>query len=260
MEKLSRRSAIALFGAAAGTALSSSLLLRTVFGSQDRQPSEANPQFPWPYEKLNPDVIAERAYHDYYKGHCMYGTFASIIGELADKKGEPYRSFPMMMMKYGAGGVTGWASLCGALNGAAAAIAMFVENPEALINELYGWHERTALPDFRPKNPKFEIVKSTAGSVLCHASVSNWCEVAKVKSFSKERAERCAWIAASIARFTTELLNAHFAGTFKAAFPIPERVKTCRGCHDQGGMLENSRGKMDCNSCHPKLGPKHPKI
>ena len=96
------------------------------------------------------------------------------------------------------------ASLCGCLNGAHAIylVAGYMdpkkrELPYSIIQEVFQWYEQTALPDYRPKNPKFEIVKSVSRSNLCHVSVSKWCKTAKFKSFSKERSERCAWLTAA---------------------------------------------------------------
>jgi hypothetical protein len=47
------------------------------------------------------------------------------------------------------------------------------------------------------------------------------------------------------------MLNDNAAGVFKAAYTIPDSEKTCRSCHDQGGMLENTRGMMDCGGSMP---------
>ena len=33
----------------------------------------------------------------------MYGVFAPVITQLAEKHGEPYKSFPVNMMRYGVG-------------------------------------------------------------------------------------------------------------------------------------------------------------
>lgn len=173
----------------------------------------------------------------------MYGFFVSVIGELADKKGFPYNTFPFEMMKYGVGGVNDWATLCGALNGAAAAIYLVSSNPKPLIDDLFGWYEVANLPDYRPLNPKFEIVSSVSHSTLCHNSVSRWCKASKLKALSKERSERCAWITASVAKRTVELLNSQAAGAFKPEFLLPARVKECRGCHEEKSPLENMRGK-----------------
>ncbi len=223
---------------------------------------------PWPYRKLDLDAVAERGYEGYYKGACCYGAFEAIIAELRKAVGEPYTTFPTAMMVFGEGGVAGVSTLCGALNGAAMAIFLTAGGPEkekkerafALIRELYTWYEQEQLPDYKPKNPKFQIIKSISRSQLCHASVSTWCKVAKVHSFSKERSERCAWLTASVARHAVQLLNDNAAGAFKATHPLSASMQTCRGCHDQGGALENTRGMMDCGGCHFTPKTTHPRI
>ena len=164
------------------------------------------------------------------------------------------------MMVYGKGGVVGWASLCGALNGAAAAINLVSPEPDPLIDELYRWYEKEALPDYKPTNAKFDIQTSLSDSVLCHVSVTNWVDETGFKSFSPERGERCGWLAASTAKYAAELLNNQYDGTFTAVHGISTNVSQCRGCHDQGSDMENTRGKMECGSCHPELGAKHPEL
>lgn len=254
MRKTSRREALGLLGVATGAAVMGTLFT----GKASAGTGECRaPKTPWPYEKLDPVTVAERAYKSYYVGHCMYGAFEAIIGELADRKGFPYNTFPVDMMKYGVGGVADWGTLCGSLNGGAAAIFLVSPDPKPVIDELFGWYQEAKLPDYRPKHPKFDIATSVARSTLCHVSVSKWCKASGLKAFSKERAERCAWITASVAKHTVELLNNQAAGTFKAVFPIPAHVKECRSCHDIGGALENTRGKIDCSPCHFNLGTKH---
>lgn len=222
---------------------------------------------PWPYKKLNPDVVAENGYHGYYKGACCYGVFNSIISELRKEVGAPYTTMPTSMMVYGQGGIADIASICGALNGAAAAIFLITGQLEkekrkvafSLINELFCWYEQEALPNYRPKNPKFDIVKSISHSTLCHVSVSNWCKTAKFKAFSKERSERCGWLTGSVAKYTVELLNANAEGNFKAIHKLSKDAQSCRSCHDKGSTLENTRGIMDCGGCHFKAPSQHPK-
>jgi len=219
--------------------------------------------FPWPYEKLEPEACAERAYKGFLKGHCMYGCFYGIVGELAERKGAPYNTFPFKMMDIGAGGGAGWATLCGALNGAMLAITLLNKQPDPLVDELFGWYQKETLPNYHPKSPRVEItVTSVSKSPLCHASVSRWCKAAKVKSFSLQRDERCAWLTASVAKKTVEILNAKLDNTFKSSYPLPDYVKECRSCHDKGGVIENTRGKMECNACHSNsaMGSVHPKI
>lgn len=224
-------------------------------------------EVPWPYKKLNPEVAAEKAYYAYYKGACCYGVFQSIIGELREEVGAPYSMIPTSMMIFGEGGIAGTASVCGALNGAAAAIFLITGQMEkkerevafALTQELFHWYEQVPLPDYRPPKPKYEIVSSISRSTLCHASVSNWCKAAKLKAFSKERSERCGWLTGSVAKYTVRLLNANAEGDFKAVHKLSKDVQSCRDCHDKGSALENTRGMMDCGGCHFKKPAQHPK-
>lgn len=224
-------------------------------------------EVPWPYKKLNPEAVAEKAYVGYYKGACCYGAFEGIIGELRKEMGSPYATIPTSMMIFGEGGIAGIASICGALNGASAAIFLITGGMEkgkrevafALTRELFNWYEQEALPNYKPQKPKFEIVKSVSRSPLCHASVTNWCKVAKFKAFSKERSERCGWLTASVAKHTVELLNANAEGSFKTIHKLSKDVQSCRSCHDKGSTLENTRGMMDCGGCHFRAPSQHPK-
>ncbi len=269
--KLSRRDVLKgslpfLFGAALGGL--SGAGPRVVSGAEVEKPLTV-PGLPWPYKKLDSTAVAEAAYDGYYVGQCDYGVFEGIIGALRKEVGFPYTVLPTGMMVVGEGGVAQVGSLCGALNGAAHVIFLITggvdkklrELPFALIQDLCTWYEQTPLPDYKPKNPKYQIASSVSKSNLCHASVSRWCKVAKVKSFSKERSERCAWLTASVAKHTVEMLNSQVAGTFKASYGMAADTKACRSCHDQGGTIENTRGMMDCGPCHFTGKPsKHSKI
>ena len=216
-------------------------------------------QNPWPYVELDPKKCAERAYKGFIKGHCMYGVFEGIVAEYAEKQGPEYANFPFDMLYVGAGGGNGWGTLCGALNGAMLALALFSKKYDPLVDELFNWYQVTPLPVFRPEKPRLEIpVKSVAKSTLCHMSVSRWCAAAKAKAFSDDRDERCGWLCGDVAMKTVELLNAQLAGTFKAAYPISAATAECRTCHDKGSSNENERGKMECDLCHFVHGDKHP--
>ena len=150
-------------------------------------------------------------------------AFEGIIGELKKEAGYPYILIPTEMFIFGEGGVAGTSTLCGALNGSAAAIFLVTgavdpkKRAEAfeMIRELFNWYEQTALPDYRPKSPKFEIKPSVSKSPLCHVSVTKWCKAAGFKSFSKERDERCGWLTASTAKYAVELLNRNADVDFK---------------------------------------------
>ncbi len=218
---------------------------------------------PWPLKKIDVTAAAERAYAAYYNGGCMYGAFEGIVGEMREKYGPPFDAFPAAMMKYGGAGVSGWGTLCGALNGAAAAIALVTEqkvtNP--IINEVYGWYGVTPLPDYKPAKPKFaNLDTSVAASQLCHISVTKWCDKTKFKALSPERAERCAWLTASVVRYTADLLNKQAEGTFKATFVVPASVTGCLSCHGKGGPVENVHvsNQTVCTECHDNLGSGHP--
>ena len=258
--KLTRREILGLAGVTSGSCALSSCAMDELVTFSD---GTRKPDFPWTYTELDLDITAQRAYNIYGKGHCMYGVFASVVLQLAKEHGEPYRSFPVEMMRYGGGGTAGWGSLCGALNGSAALIGLFTEKDEdlkILVDELLLWYEQTELPVYIPKKPTYntEIPKSISVSVLCHVSVTMWCKVSGHKAFSKPQKERCKRLAADTARKTVEVLNAHFVGRTSTARQFNKKTKKCRSCHTRGSELQNSRGKMSCTSCHSTLLDKHP--
>ncbi|MDR3580106.1 MAG: C-GCAxxG-C-C family protein [Oryzomonas sp.] len=263
-----RREALEMIGIATGSVLLGSIVTgcaTTKTGNSNGYAVAADgktPGFPWPYIKLDPVNCAERAYKAFLEGHCMFGSFSGIVGEYAEKMGAPYDSFPFPMMKIGAGGGGDWATLCGSLNGAMLSISLFSRDPKPLVDELFGWYQKEPLPNYHPSaKPRVEItVTSVAKSPLCHVSVSRWCKSAKVKSFSMDRDERCAWMTASVAKKAVELLNAQADGVFMGNYPLPKHVQECRSCHDKEGIYENTRGKMECGTCHFSLGTKHPEI
>jgi len=250
-----RREILKMVVAAAGGAAIAPVLMRNTYAAKEQ---EKIPEVPWTYKKIDPSAVAERAYPAYYKGGCGYGAFEGIIGELKKEAGYPYILIPTEMFIFGEGGVAGTSTLCGALNGAAAAMFLVTgaveekKRAEAfeMIRELFNWYEQEALPNYRPKNPKYEIKASVSKSPLCHVSVTKWCKAAGFKSFSKERSERCGWLTASTAKYAIELLNKNVDSAFKAVHPLSSEVKSCRSCHDKGGELENSRTTMDCGGCH----------
>jgi hypothetical protein len=232
----------------------------SISGIEGSPPDPA--QTPWPYQAPDPGLVAKRAYAAYYTGKgCMFGTFEGLMGELREKVGSPYTLFPVNMMEYGKGGVNGiWGTLCGTLNAAAAVINLTSSTPAPLINEVFFWYCQESLPGDRPENPKYEISPSVAGSPVCHVSVQRWCEVTGFKPTSPERAERCAWLTAAVAKYTAELLNQQANGTFVASHELPPEVKRCMACHGKGAQ-ENVHhgGNMGCAQCHTDIDALHPK-
>lgn len=224
--------------------------------------SEGNTGTPWRYARLDPAVVATEAYRQFVDGGCMYGLFAGIMAVMTKEHGEPYRSFPFHMMKYGEGGVAGWGSLCGTINGGAAIIGLFAQDKEQrqnLIAQLLSWYEAAELPTYQPKVAQDSpaVPKTIAGSVLCHVSVGNWCKTSGNEVGSAEMKERCRRLTAEVAAKTVDLLNANLHEPCKFADPSSE-VKSCLSCH--GKELHDTLGKMRCNSCHQQLSTKHPAI
>lgn len=252
--ELSRRRFLANTGkAAVGLAIGSlglSLAGCSATTTAGQAKQETLPAWPWTYVKLDPNAVAKRAHEGFYQGACCYATANALLTELRNKAGFPFTQIPTDMFKYGEGGVVGWASLCGTVNGASAVICL-VSPKEVygkLVNELMGWYTQTAFPLYVPEGQD-KLVTSVSGSPLCHVSVTNWCKVSKAGAESKERAERCARLCADVAKHAAEMLNDQADGKFAGTFKLPESVTGCMSCHGKTAM-NNTRGNMTCVQCH----------
>lgn len=216
----------------------------------------------WPYIPLDPMVSAERAYRFYPDGSCMYATVLSIVSQLAEQVGDPYTHFPSHLFRYGHGGVGGYGSICGALNGSAAVIGMLITDKniqDSLIADLFQWYETTPLPHFAPKEGAStdSLPESISQSVLCHASNTKWCEVSGFSVSSKERKERCRRLTADVSYRLTVILNALYAQEYLSGTQHNTEAASCMACHGSEGKLDNTAVKMNCNSCHTEsLGHK----
>jgi hypothetical protein len=211
----------------------------------------------WKYSGLDPAVTAGLAYKYYSEGSCMFATVKSIIAQLSEIIGEPYKSFPVHLFKYGHGGVGGYGSVCGTLNGAAALIGLLISDKniqDNMIADIFRWYEKEPLPAFNPISPAYDYVpvQSISNSVLCHASNTNWCKTAGFKVDSKERKERCRRLTADVAQKVATSLNEIFSNTYLSNTQPDETVNTCVTCHGSEGKVSNTAVKMSCNSCHPK--------
>ncbi len=215
--------------------------------------------WPWKYAKLDPQDVASRAYQGYYQGGCAFGVFNAIISALKEQVGAPDTYIPTEMMRYGEGGAVGWATLCGALNGAGLAINLITKDYSIVVNDLFMWYTKTAFPIYKPATPKVDIsATSVSDSPLCHVSVTMWCEAAKVKSESPARSERCARVSADVASKAVQMLNDQADGKYTVTYTASQGVQTCGVCHLKGGPIEDARGKMDCVECHPTHPPRTP--
>ena len=215
----------------------------------------------WKAVKLDPKKVAVAAYGNYGVGSCMYGSFRTIVEAMgeASKESNPamsaaIKNFPFHLFQAGHSGVGGMGSLCGALNGCAAAFGLFVHEKakcDKLTQELFGYYETTALPKWKPAKSGFgDIGSSVSGSVLCHVSQMKWCQASGYSPFSKERTERCKRLTVDIVTKAIEILN-RYVENQDAKFVNPTtNNKSCLECHGKGGIVENVGAKMDCTTCH----------
>jgi len=206
---------------------------------------------PWPYEKLDPNEVAEIAYNEWYKLYCGAAVISSIFTPLKKKIGEPYASFPVDSFVWMHGGVLGWGTMCGTETGAALVTNLIAgqgvfKDGEKIANEVIQWYCDTELPTYVPKNPKIsaKIPTSKSGSPLCHVSVGKWMQVADKGFWSPERKDRCARLTANIAAHTVKLLNDWKDGKFKSDLKLPAMSYAITAQHD-------------CTDCH---GTKVPEV
>lgn len=261
-EFLTRSSKTALAvsaGALGANVLSASGEQRGQAGSVDR----ASALWPLPYRPLDPEDARRRGHKGYYDGGCCYGAFVAVLDPLAEQFGAPYTNVPGQMMYYGAGGGAGWGTLCGAINGAAAAISLFLDRGNAtnVVSELFGWYTTVLFPSdisndyaqrhlFLVNRYDKPLLQTVSGSTLCHASVSKWCTEAGVKASAPDRSERCARLTADTSAKAVDMLNAFVDGQFRAVFIPPKSVTGCMGCHGSAIANVQATVKMDCQQCH----------
>ncbi|MDD4108714.1 MAG: C-GCAxxG-C-C family protein [Prolixibacteraceae bacterium] len=254
--KVLKAAAVAVAGGGAGL-----FALLKVFNTGNPVNSEPykleynNTESNWQYAILDPGVTAELAYRYYNEGSCMYATIKSVISQLAEMIGEPFTSFPCEMFKYGHGGIGGYGSVCGALNGAAALTGLLISGKSVqdnIIADIFQWYEKESIPVFKPQNPHFDFTPPTSisNSVLCHASNTNWSNKAGLKIDSNERKERCRRLTGDVAKKVTMVFNEIFSGAYITNTHSNEAVNTCVSCHGKEGKLNNTAVKMSCNSCH----------
>jgi hypothetical protein len=211
------------------------------------------PEWPWPYTRLDVEAVKERAYNAYFEAGCAYGAFEGIMGELRENVGFPFTSVPTKMMVFGKGGGLGWGTICGALNGALAAVNLVTSDYGKVGGEIIGEYTETAYPSWKPdETVKTDAVLQTSvsGSPLCHVSVTKWCEESGFASGSNERKERCGRLTGEVAGRAAEMLNALLDGGFVPVFQIPESTTTCNNCHYDDGVVANVHAKSGCVQCH----------
>lgn len=252
-------------GAVATTGVGALTFLGT--GLISTQKAKATPSvhsWPWPYVNLDPEVVRIKGHDAFWDGYaCSAGAFHAIISALQESLGAPYTDFPTKMMVFGHGGGAGWGTVCGAINGSAAAISLVTDKAtsDILVNELFGWYTLEKFPSdtsntyavdhvFGNNNHDMVLNQGVCGSPLCHVSVTHWCEISNEAVGSNPRKERCARLTGDVAAKAVELINAHFAGTFVSEYHTPASVAACMTCHGATGMMANVAMKQTCIPCH----------
>lgn len=213
-------------------------------------------------------MVCPRAPGHLQKPRGPLQILASIVQALQEVVGFPFSQIPTKMMEFGAGGVGGWGTTCGALIGAAAAINLVTDKATAkkLVSDLVGWYTQTPFPsqvsnqyavnhEYAEKEYKSdqELVQSVSNSPLCHVSVTQWCLASKMASGSKEREERCSRLAGDVAAKAVEMLNANLAGSFTPIFKLSDETQACTTCHTKGENFDAgqfTQGMMECTDCH----------
>ena len=207
-------------------------------------------KWPWPYEKLDPTTTAELAYKEWYRVFCGCAVISSVFTQLREKVGEPYTSFPIDAFVFLEGGIASWGTICGS-NAGANIVANLIIGPRIagadaghqIGTDVMQWYCESALPVFKPKEPKIHAVipQTISESPLCHVSVGKWMAVADKPVGSPERKDRCARVTASVAYHLVELLNAWKDGKYEEQgdwTPISDHginaQPNCMECHSGG--------------------------
>jgi hypothetical protein len=203
--------------------------------------------------------VRELAYSQYFQGGCMHGASSGLI--LAFKEALPGTAWdliPLGMYKYGSGGVAGWGTICGVLNGVMAVLNL-IDLHGKLGNELMGWYSTTLFPTANCDGyvaatgqvaiPDVDVLAHTVSdSPLCHISISKWCHAAGVSVADttvdglKYKDDRCSKICADTAAKTAELIN-----EYVVSYVPSEDFAACLACHTQ---RNDQIGKMNCSGCH----------
>ncbi len=205
-------------------------------------------KYPWGYKKLDPDKVAEMAYENFFKGYCCYAVSSAIILSLQKEIGEPYTLLPVDAFKFGHGGVIGWGTICGTLLGAGLATSFAAgKEGEEILNDVMNWYSNTELPIYMPRVAKSSIKnRSKSNSPLCHVSVNKWMTKEGVPFKSAQRKERCARLAADVAKKTVSLLNQWVDGKFEMQ-------------NDSQVALYSTTTQHNCTDCHGSKVPSPPK-
>jgi hypothetical protein len=205
-------------------------------------------KWPWPYVKLDPVKTAEICYEEWYRVFCGGAVINSIVGQLREKVGEPYTSFPSDAFTFLEGGQVGWGTICGSPAGANIVANLIIgpriagsQDGHHISADIMQWYSDANMPVYEPKKARIEpakIVRTISQSPLCHVSVGKWMKESGFSLKSAERKDRCARVAASTAYRVVELLNDWHDGKYEPA-------NTFKSSSENG-----ITGQFNCMECH----------
>ena len=220
--------------------------------------SAAPTGLPWAYKTggLDAAACARRSYEIYYEKGCAEATWFSIVEALAADQASTWGTLPYGVFQYGGGGIGGWGTICGTVNGSIAAAKM-LGAPQSIVDSIMNYYSTTALPTnaaelavksgpWTPvKVPLVNVPTSIANSPLCHSSISQWCLMTGKADGSADQKDRCAKACFDMTAYTVGLLNKWKGGDTIVAPAMPASVTGCKSCHST-----NAKGSMNCAPCH----------
>jgi hypothetical protein len=274
--KMSRRKFLVGAGTVAGAAGLAGLGLSKYASDAEA----AGTVLPWPYptapaDQPNPEAVARRAYEIYYGGRgCAEAVWGAFVDTLTPANPGTWGSLPLNIFRFGGGGIAGWGTICGTLNGAAAILGMVIDVSKngahrvTLTDAIFQYYAKTAIPTnnayisaqgqlgslgtWSPATkPQNNVPTSIADSPLCHSSLVQWTMATGIKDASSGQKDRCSKACFDVSFKLTELLNAYFAAITPTATPAPGAVSldaavyACRTCH-----VTYTGARMGCTSCH----------
>lgn len=249
--------------------------------------ADALPSLPWtnyyPSAGLDIDAVRKLAYCLNYlppRG-CGYAASQALINALGDELAEdnpdinPWKLLPSGLFAYASGGVLGWGTICGSLNGVLGVMDMlgvhstlgdalidYFCNTELPTDILVGWVPADDDDDWTDVPAPESTVATVSHSPLCHNSVSNWAATAGVPLWtldsttgktvpSPQKSKRCAMLVADIVAKAVELMNDKFLNSvIPRAWTVPASYKSCYECHTTAEQVPSEIGRMECQACH----------
>ncbi|MDF1576760.1 MAG: C-GCAxxG-C-C family (seleno)protein [Bacteroidales bacterium] len=243
--------------------------------SQEAKAEGLAEEWPAPYDALDIETVRINAHDDFCtegKG-CCFAAFNAPVNLLRAQLPATFPAFPNEIMIYGHGGVAGWGTICGAINGAAALISLVCDkaSSDQLINELCGWYTQALIPteisnDYASQGTYSAtisdevLVQNACGSVLCHVSCTKWCNVSGIAVNDPKRKERCARLTGDVAAKAAELLNEHFSSGFSAEYVAPSSIAACMTCQGAAGSKKNVASESECEQCHGDYQEAHKSV